>query len=339
VSEPRVDPEDGAARGRLVSFGGLLADLVVGVDAVPVRGEDALARDFTQTVGGGFAVLAAATRLGMPTALAGVLGDDAIAAAARAALRGEGVELLLPEPRPGGSGLCLVLVDAGGERTMVTVEGVESRLRPEDFAAIRPEPGDVVYVSGYELLYPHGQLLADWVARSRPANLIFDPGPLVATIEPERLATVLGATRWLSLNAAEATSLTGETSPSAAAESALSRLPSHDVDGPKTGLYGRFSARQHGGGVVVRDGGEGCVLLERGREAVAVPAFPAEAVDTTGAGDTHVGAFVAAMARGLDPAEACRWANAAAAHVVGIRGQASPPRVDELRVILGGGRG
>jgi sugar/nucleoside kinase (ribokinase family) len=314
-----VDLEDGAARGRLVSFGGLLADLVVGVDAVPLRGEDALARDFTQTVGGGFAVLAAAARLGMPTALAGVLGDDAIAAAARAALREEGVELLLPEPRSGGSGLCLVLVDAGGERTMVTVEGVESRLRPEDFAAIRPEPGDVVYVSGYELLYPHGQPLADWVASVRPANLIFDPGPLVATIEPERLATVLGATRWLSLNAAEATALTGEANPTAAATAALSRLPAH----------------RHG--VVVRAGGEGCVVLERGREAVAVPAFPAEAVDTTGAGDTHVGAFVAALARGLDPAEACRWANAAAAHVVGIRGQASPPRVEELRAILDGG--
>ncbi|MBS1883944.1 MAG: sugar kinase, partial [Actinobacteria bacterium] len=60
------------------------------VDTVPARGEDTLARDFTQTVGGGFAVLAAAARLGMPTALAGVLGDDAIADAARRALAAEG---------------------------------------------------------------------------------------------------------------------------------------------------------------------------------------------------------------------------------------------------------
>jgi sugar/nucleoside kinase (ribokinase family) len=80
------------------------------------------------------------------------------------------------------------------------------------------------------------------------------------------------------------------------------------------------------------------VLLERGEEVVSVPAFPAEAVDTTGAGDTHVGAFVAALARGLDPPEACRWANAAAAYVVGSRGQASPPRVEELREILASGQ-
>jgi sugar/nucleoside kinase (ribokinase family) len=333
LSEPEAELEDGEARGRLVSFGGLLADLVVGVEAVPRRGEDALARDFTQTVGGGFAVLAAAARSGMATALAGVLGDDAIADAARRALREEGVELLLPEPRAGGSGLCLVLVDAGGERTMVTVEGVESRLRPEDFAAIRPAPDDVVYVSGYELLYPHGGSLADWVAEARPASLIFDPGPLIAEIDPGRLAGILAATSWLSLNAAEATQLTDEADPAAAAKAALLRLPDPHVDGPKTGHIDRFSARQHG--VVVRTGAEGCVVLADGGRPVAVPGFAVEAVDTTGAGDTHVGAFVAALARGLDPAEACRWANAAAALVVAGRGQVSPPRIEELRRILG----
>ena len=87
--------------------------------------------------------------------------------------------------------------------------------------------------------------------------------------------------------------------------------------------------------MVVRAGADGCVVVERGGEPVAVPAFPAVAVDTTGAGDTHVGAFIAALARGLDPVEACRWANAAAAVVVSTRGQVSPPRLEELRAILG----
>jgi len=99
----------------LISFGGLLADLVVSVDAVPERGADALARDFTQTIGGGFAwsrqrlgwgcrrrspECSARTRSPMPPA----------------ALREENIELLFPEPRAGSSGICLVLVDAGGER-------------------------------------------------------------------------------------------------------------------------------------------------------------------------------------------------------------------------------
>lgn len=305
--------------GRLISFGGLLADLVFEVDAVPARGADTLARGFTQTVGGGFAVLAAAARLGMPTALAGVLGNDAVADAARRALAAEGVELLLPEPRAGGSGVCLVMVDAEGERTMVTVQGVESRVQSEDFDAVHPEPGDVVYLNGYELLYPHAGGLVNWIRRVRPEYLVFDPGPLVAEIDPDLLAPVLAATSWLSLNATETATLTGE-------------LRQHGVDGPKTRRIGEFSARQHG--VVVRTGAEGCVVLVGGGAPVRVPALGVEVLDSTGAGDTHVGAFIAALARGLDPVEAARWGNAAAAHVVAARGQVSPPRLEELRAIL-----
>jgi sugar/nucleoside kinase (ribokinase family) len=322
----------------LISFGGLLADLVVSVDAVPERGADALARDFTQTIGGGFAVIAAAARLGMPTALAGVLGEDPIADAARRALRDEGIELLFPEPRAGSSGVCLVLVDAGGERTMVTVQGVEARVQSEDFDAVAPARDDVVYINGYELLYPHATGLVNWVRRVRPDHLVFDPGPLIATIDPEALHAVLGATRWLSLNAAEATILTGEEDPAAAAVTALRRIgppaAPPPVDGPKSADIERFSAHQHG--VVVRVGADGCVVVGRGGEPVSVPPFPVAAIDTTGAGDTHVGAFVAALARGLDPVEACRWANAAAAAVVSTRGQVSPPRLGELRAILAG---
>jgi sugar/nucleoside kinase (ribokinase family) len=309
---------------RLISCGGLLADLVVGVDALPARGEDVLAHGFTQTVGGGFATLAAAARLGMPTALAGVLGDDAIADAARAALRAEGVELLFPEPRAGGSGVCLVLVDSAGERTMVTVQGVESRVQSEDFDAIAPGPADVLYINGYELLYDHGTALVNWVRRIRPAHLVFDPGPLVASIDPAALAEILAATSWLSLNASEATSLTGEADAAAAASVALRRIGAHQKGGSEL----------DGGGVVVRAGAEGCVVLARGEEPVAVPAFPAQVVDTTGAGDTHVGAFIAALARGLEPVEACRWGNAAAAVVVASRGQASPPRLGHLEAVL-----
>lgn len=345
-----ADPGGLSGRGpvrRLISFGGLLADLVVTIDAVPERGGDTMARDFSQTVGGGFAVIAAAARLGMPTVLAGVLGDDAIADVARRKLHEEGVEMLFPEPRAGGSGVCLVLVDAGGERTMVTVQGVESRVQSEDFDAVAPGPGDVVYINGYELLYPHATGLVNWVRRVRPDHLVFDPGPLVSKIDPDALAAILRATRWLSLNENEAAVLTGEDDPAAAAVAALRRIGAEvarppsapDVDGPKTPSILEFSAHQHSvdhrrGGVVVRAGAEGCVIVVEGAEPRAVPAFPAEAVDTTGAGDTHVGAFIAALARGLDPVEACRWANAAAAVVVAARGQVSPPRLAELRALL-----
>ena len=51
-----------------------------------------------------------------------------------------------------------------------------------------------------------------------------------------------------------------------------------------------------------------------------VPAFPATAVDTTGAGDAFNAAFAVALAEGLSDLEAVRWGCAGGAHMVEHRG-------------------
>ena len=76
-------------------------------------------------------------------------------------------------------------------------------------------------------------------------------------------------------------------------------------------------------GVVVRDGADGAVLAVPGREPVRVPGVPASTVvDTNGAGDVHVGAFVAGLARGLEPVDAVAAADAAASAWVSLPGSA-----------------
>ena len=45
-------------------------------------------------------------------------------------------------------------------------------------------------------------------------------------------------------------------------------------------------------------GADGCLVLVPGGEPVHVPGFPVETVDSNGAGDAHVGAFLAALAAG-----------------------------------------
>ncbi len=64
--------------------------------------------------------------------------------------------------------------------------------------------------------------------------------------------------------------------------------------------------------VVVKLGAQGCAVFDAAGE-VRVPAFDVPVVDTTGAGDCFAGAFLAALERGLDQAEAARFASAAAA--------------------------
>jgi len=59
-------------------------------------------------------------------------------------------------------------------------------------------------------------------------------------------------------------------------------------------------------------------LGERGARIreVGVPAFPARAVDTTGAGDAFCAAFAVALAEGASDLDAVRWGCAAGAHMV-----------------------
>lgn len=88
-------------------------------------------------------------------------------------------------------------------------------------------------------------------------------------------------------------------------------------------------------GTVVRLGARGCEVTVTGDRPVRVPGFDVDAVDTNGAGDAHVGTFVAALARGLDPAAAARRANAAAALAVTRPGPATAPTAAEVDVLLG----
>jgi sugar/nucleoside kinase (ribokinase family) len=64
--------------------------------------------------------------------------------------------------------------------------------------------------------------------------------------------------------------------------------------------------------VVVKLGAGGCKVYSRSGR-LDVPAFPAKAVDTTGAGDCFAGAFLAATALGMNYAESARLANAVGA--------------------------
>ena len=59
-------------------------------------------------------------------------------------------------------------------------------------------------------------------------------------------------------------------------------------------------------------GARGAMLLD-GDRLEHIPGFPANAVDTTGAGDVFRGAFIYALLRGDHPREIVRFANAAAA--------------------------
>lgn len=306
--------------GRLVLAGNVIADLVIEVPALPERGGDVIGTGARTTAGGGFNTLVAARRLGTEAVFAGLHGTGPYGDLVREALAAEDVGVLLPAREDGDTGFTVALVDADGERTFVTSFGVESGLTATDIDTVAAglRPGDLVQLSGYALVLPgNGPLLAALTAALPPdITVCLDPAPLVADIPESVLAPVLARTDWLSANAREARLMTGHDDPRTATNALRERLAP-------------------GAGVVVRADKDGCWLAAPGRPPVHVPGFPVDAVDSNGAGDAHVGAFLALLGQGHDPLTAATGANAAAAYAVGRRGPATAPDRRALADFLG----
>jgi sugar/nucleoside kinase (ribokinase family) len=300
--------------GRLVFAGEAIVDVLMRVPGLPERGGDLLATSAEVAVGGGFNVMAAASRQGLPVLYAGGHGTGPWGDLVRAALVAEGIGLLRLADRSRDTGFDVALVEPDAERTFVTSLGAESAGEPGSWGAVPAGPGDAVYVSGYGLVAPgSGPELAAWAAALPPeALLFFDPGPLVGQVPAGELDPVLARCDWLSCNAREAALLSGTADPEEAARRLLDR-----------------TARA---GVLVRVGRAGCLLAVRlpATAPVKIPAPAVHAVDTTGAGDAHAGVFLAALADGVPAADAARRANAAAALAVTRPGPATSPTRAEL---------
>jgi sugar/nucleoside kinase (ribokinase family) len=252
----------------------------------------------------------------------------------RAAMAAEGIGLVRPPDPDRDTGFDVAFVEPDAERTFVTQLGAESVRGPAAWDAVPAGPGDAVYVSGYGLVAPEsGRALGEWAAALPSGVLLFvDPGPLVAQIPAPVLNPVLARCDWLSCNHREAAVLvnTGPANTGPVNTGLSGAGPSDAVADPGEAAR-RLLARGAAANVLVRDGAAGCYAALFGSSAaVHVRAPEVTAVDTTGAGDAHSGAFLAALAGGLPPLGAVALANAAAAYAVTRPGPATSPTRAQL---------
>jgi sugar/nucleoside kinase (ribokinase family) len=301
---------------RLILVDSVVVDVVLNVEGLPERGSDTYVDTSTSFAGGGFNVMAAASRLGLPAVYAGVVGLGPFATIAQDAMRDEDIVVAIPPLAGVDTGFVVAIVEPDGERTFLTSSGAESTLTSSQLDGVDIHTNDVVYFSGYALLLPsNARALLALVQRLPPeVVLVFDPSPLVATIDRGALDVIFERVDWLSCNAREATVMTEVSDPIAAAELLVERLVR--------------------GSAIVRCGGDGCVVARSGGPTERVEGFPVDVVDSNGAGDTHVGAFAALLTQGRSPLDAARWANAAAALSVTRRGPATGPVMHELEAFI-----
>jgi sugar/nucleoside kinase (ribokinase family) len=301
---------------KMLHTGQVIIDLVMAVDKLPQAGGDVLAQSASFEAGGGFNVMAAAQRNGLPVVYLGRHGTGRFGDLARDAMNAEGIRIGITERAERDTGLCVAITDASAERSFVSYIGAEGELSAEDLASVPAEAGDYVYVSGYSLLHVgKAQPLVDWVLTLPEAvRVVFDPGPLVDSPDAPLMQALLPRIDVWTSNSVEALKITGATDIAEAVDRLVGYLPREVL-------------------MVVRDGPQGC-WISQGSERRHVPGFKVDAVDSNGAGDAHAGVFVAGLAQGLSAFDAARRANAAAALAVTRWGPATSPGTAEVDALI-----
>ncbi len=294
----------------LLQLSGIVIDLVHVIDRLPASGDEVESTQFSIAAGGGFNAMVAARRMGASVTYGGVLGTGLMADIAARALAVEHIRNAGLHPATIDQGSCAVLVDSAGERSFITHHGAERRVTLAHLNSLNASGYDYALLTGYSLYKPESaEAFVPWLSMlARPPQLFFDPGPVVADIPKLALDSAMARADWVSTNAREARILTGENDP---AESSI--------------LLARGRR-----GALVRQGPEGCWLADESG-VQHVKAFQVTCIDSNGAGDTHDGAFLAALIAGASPRDATNLANAAAALSTTQIGPATSPGLEETR--------
>ena len=241
----------------------------VGLESLPVIGEERFAAELLRSPGGGAITAVAAHRLGLSAAVAAPLGDDVAGDIVRAMLSEEGVEWIASRSAPRTP--TTVVMPFGGDRAMVTIDP-GARASASDVAAADPR----AVAASLDQLYA--------VPAGTTAYVTCGDDDLRA-YEGRPPAALRGA-RALFVNQREALGLSGLDDVADAASS-LAELAET---------------------VVVTLAAEGAVAVSDGT-TMSAPGEPVDRpADTTGAGDLLTAAYIWADLGGASPEDRLRWA-------------------------------
>jgi ribokinase len=280
---------------RVVVCGSLNMDVVVESARRPHAGETLLGAKVSFLPGGkGLNQAIAASRLGAVTAMVGTVGHDAFGNTLRGFLADNDVDSSgVRALRQHATGLALIQV-AEGDNAITVASGANLHFTS---AMVRLKPhNDEVWVAQFETPPETTQALL-MQARHAGARTVLNLAPYMP--HPARLLKCVDVAV---LNEIELSQATGSRLRAASSRRAVGEACER--------------LRQRGPRAVIATLGErGAVVVTRDGQT-NIPAFPAQVVDTTGAGDCFVGALAAQLAAGATPVEAARYASAAASCAV-----------------------
>ncbi|MBR2634925.1 MAG: ribokinase [Clostridia bacterium] len=292
---------------KILNYGSCNVDNVYTLDHIVTEGETEAAEALAVFPGGkGLNQSIALAKAGLSVFHAGCVGADGDFLLEL--LRENGVNTDWVKQSSEKSGHAVIQVTKHGENCILVYPGANGEIREEDVTETLShfEAGDWILLQN-ELAKTEFILKE---AEKRGLRILLNPSPCNEAL----LAADLSSVSVLILNETEAALLSGEKEPLAALERLKKKYP-------RTQL-------------MLTLGEEGSLFWD-GKSLHPQKAYPAEAVDTTAAGDTFTGYFIAGLFEGLPPQEILSRASLAAAIAVSRRGASvSIPRRDEVEAAM-----
>lgn len=288
---------------RILVTGAAYVDVIVGLQQLPKTGEDVTGQMRSVKVGGSaYNVQSAIEYLHGSSDLFAPIGKGNYADIVMKEFDRRHFRDLLHDDRA-DNGWDISFVEQDGERTFLTIQGIEQLWKDQWFDQIDLKRYGYIYVSGYEL---EDQIAADVLFRAfgqrRPgAKVLFDTSPRLKFLSPTTLQRLIQPGTIVHCNQDEIKVLADcdESYPIAAQK-----------------LY-----QQTHEPVLITLGSAGTYFVSEDDHGL-VPGEKVSVKDTIGAGDSHCGAFLDGMARGLSVRQSIEQANHISALVVQQEGGA-----------------
>ena len=306
---------------KVAVVGSLNIDLVCHATRRPDKGETIIGDAFDIFTGGkGFNQATAAARLGAEVTLVGSVGADPFGEMLLTATENERIDSRFVRKRTDtGTGIATIVIEPDGDNSIIVVPRANMALTTSDIdaAADAIADADVLLL---QLETPveaseHAAAIAKGSRKNGETTVILNPAP--AQPLPDSL---LAHVDILTPNQSETELLSGmQISNDEAAHNAAEALRARMVDAVTS--------------VVVLTLGEQGALILTATASERIPAFPVDAVDTTGAGDAFCGALATTLANGETLPSAIAFANAAGAAAVTVIG-ATPSMPTRSKVDL-----
>ena len=279
---------------KILNIGSMNIDLVYSVEHFVRAGETLASSGMKRFSGGkGLNQSIALGRAGAQVYHAGKIGQDGLFL--RALLEEAGVDTRHVVVTDGSTGTAIIQVQPDGQNCILLCAGANGEITERDIDAALSgfEPGDLLLLQN-EISCINYAMRA---AKARGMFVCLNPSPVTDAL----MNAPLDLVDMFILNEVEAEQLSGGNTP----------------DDMLNGMSRRFPQA-----VTVLTLGRDGALCRKGAQRYAQPCFPVKAVDTTAAGDTFTGYFLAAFMQGRPVPEALERAACAAAIAVTRAGAA-----------------